>query len=119
MPGRTCSGFSSPGGTAATVTLPLLPNSMVDIGLMVAPLVGVTKNTLDGAFAGAAAGALAVDAGGVSAPPQAAATTVHSPSITAFTIFIATPFRVLLPMRSPRRGLCVVGRKAAGLYVAS
>src|SRR5688572_2500043 len=114
MPGRTCSGFSSPGGTAATVTLPLLPNSMVDIGLMVAPLVGVTKNTLDGAFAGAAAGALAVDAGGVSAPPQAAATTVHSPSITAFTIFIATPFSL------PRSASAVrVTGKTLGLYVAS
>src|SRR5687768_12592616 len=93
MPGRTCSGFSSPGGTAATVTLPLLPNSMVDIGLIVAPLVGVTKNTLlAGGLAGVAAGALAVDAGGVSGPPQAAAITVQSPSITAFTIFIAAPF---------------------------
>src|SRR5688572_33006941 len=69
---------------------------MVDIGLIVAPLVGVTKNTLvAGGLAGAAAGALAVDAGGVSEPPHAAAITVHSPSITAFTIFIATPFRVL------------------------
>jgi hypothetical protein len=70
---------------------------MVDIGLTVAPLVGVTKNTLlAGGFAGAAAGALAVeDAGGVSAPPQAAAITVQNASVTAFTIFIATPFRVM------------------------
>src|SRR5688572_22226095 len=115
MPGRTCSGFSSPGGTAATVTLPLLPNSMVDIGLIVAPLVGVTKNTLlAGGLAGAAAGALAVDAGGVSEPPQAAATTVHSPSITAFTIFIATPFSL------PRSASAVrVTGKTLGLYVAS
>jgi hypothetical protein len=59
-------------------------------------LVGVTKNTL---VAAGAAGALAVDsdAGGVSAPPQAAAITVQIPSVTAFTIFIATPFRVLCP----------------------
>jgi hypothetical protein len=63
--------------------------------LIVAPLVGVTKNTLvAGGLAGAAAGAgVAVDAGGVSAPPQAVAIAVQSPSITALTIFIATPFR--------------------------
>src|SRR5687767_8991342 len=105
VPARTCSGFSSPGGTAATVT-PLLPNSMVDIGLMVAPLVGATKNTLvAGGLAGAAAGVLAgVDGGGVSAPPQAAAIMVNSPSVTAFTIFIAAPFRVMV--------------KVLGLYVA-
>src|SRR5687768_8426411 len=67
---------------------------MVDIGLIVAPLVGLTKNTLlAGGAAGAGAGAgVVADGGGVSAPPQAAAMTVQSPSTTALTIFIATPF---------------------------
>jgi hypothetical protein len=61
---------------------------------MVAPLAGDTKNTRLAGGAGAAAGALAgADEGGVSAPPQAAAITVNSPSITAFTILIAAPFR--------------------------
>jgi hypothetical protein len=41
---RTCSGLSSPGGTAATVT-PVLPNSIVDSGLIVAPFFGETKKT--------------------------------------------------------------------------
>ena len=44
MLARTCSGLSSPGGTAPTVT-PELPNSIVDMLLMVSPFFGDTKKT--------------------------------------------------------------------------
>src|SRR5262245_46130083 len=89
---RTWSGVRLPGGTAATVT-PSLPNSTVDMGLMVAPFFGDTKKTRPvlGGGAGLAAGVL-LAAGGASE--------LHA-ATTAATVAAARTQRTRLPIAAP------------------
>src|SRR5687767_14132650 len=102
--GRTCSGFSSPGGTAPTVT-PVLPNSMVANVVIVSPFLGETKKTLSPP-------APLDDPAGASAPPQAATESVNAamtrPSTTRLTI--ATPLLCENQLGRIIRCLCTVDR---------
>src|SRR4029453_1728779 len=101
MPGRTCSGLSSPGGTAATF-VPWLPNSMVESVLMVSPFFGDTKKTRPAEVDD--------EAGGASAPLQAAATIARAASATLPMprFLIVTPF-----VSNARRNYTLLARRGS------
>src|SRR5688572_17949848 len=87
MPGLTCCGVNSPGGTGAIVTF-WLPNRKVDIVLIVSPFFGCSKKTLRPP---ASERAVAGSSGTLHATPASVNAAMTTLLITRF--LIATPFQ--------------------------